>query len=100
MKYPKNQYDILLKAFICVIKRKGYTIEQVRESYQDRCPPMKLGWDLFRLANAGLTGINDSCDAVESYVIYPPGINDIHLKTGIKRILKDIGLWWDAGGEE
>jgi len=99
MKYPKNQYDILLKAFVCVIVRKGYTVDQVREDYKYRCHPMKLGWDLFRMANAGLSGYHDCCDTVKSYVPYPPGINDTHLRTAIKRILKDIGLWWEKGGE-
>ena len=100
MKYPRTQYDVLLKAFICVIKRKGYTIEQVRENYQQiGVPPMKLGWDLFRMANAGLNGYNDCCETVESYQTYPSGINDTHLRTAIKRILKDIGLWWEPRGE-
>ena len=99
MKYPREQYDILRKAFICVIKRKGYTIQQVREDYEYRCHPMKLGWDLFRMANSGLSGYNDCCDTVHSYKTYPPGINDIHLRTAIKRILKDIELWWESGGE-
>jgi hypothetical protein len=99
VKYPKEQYRVLLKAFIAVIKRKGYTIEEVRESYQFRCHPMKLGWDLFRMANAGLNGYGSLCDPVKSYATYPPGINDTHLKTAIKNILKDIGLWWEQGGE-
>lgn len=99
MKYPKRQYDILLKSFVCVIKRKGYTIQEVRENYEYRCHPMKLGWDLFRMANSGLNGYNDCCDTVQEYVTYPPGINDTHLKTAIKRILRDIGLWWESGGE-
>lgn len=99
MKYPKKQYEVLLKAFVAVIKRKGYTIEQVKENYQCRCDPMKLGYDLFRLANNGLTGCGDQCDTVISYVTYPPGINDSHIKTAIKKILKDLGLWWKQGGE-
>lgn len=99
MKYPREQYDILLKAFVCVIKRKGYTIEQVREDHEYRCHPMKLGWDLFRVANSGLNGYNDCCDTVDSYQTYPPGINDTHLRTAIKCILKDIELWWESGGE-
>ena len=99
MKYPKEQYRILLKAFIAVIKRQGYTIEEVRESYQFRCNPMKLGWDLFRLANAGLNGCGNHCDAVKSYATYPHGIDDTHIKTAIKNILKDLDLWWEQGGE-
>ena len=87
-----------MKAFVCVINRKGYTIEEVREDYENRCHPMKLGWDLFRMANAGLHGCSDCCDTVQGYVTYPQGINDTHLRTAIKRILKDIGLWWEKGG--
>ena len=97
MKYPKRQYEELRKAFVCVIVRKGYTIEQVRENYQFRCHPMRLGWDLFRMANAGLSGVNDMCDTVESYQTYPSGINNSHIKTAVKKILKDIGLWWEGG---
>jgi len=99
MKYPKSQYEQLRKAFVCVIVRKGYTIEQVRENYQHRCDPMRLGWDLFRMANAGLIGVNDNCDTVESYQTYPHGINDTHIKTAVRNILKDIGLWWEKGGD-
>ena len=100
MKYPKRQYEELKKAFVCVIVRKGYTIEKVRKNYQEcGSNPMRLGWDLFRIADAGLTGRNESCDKVEHYQTYPPGINDSHIKTAVKNILKDIGLWWEIGGE-
>ena len=71
MKYPKNQYDILLKAFVCVIVRKGYTVDQVREDYKYRCHPMKLGWDLFRMAAAhDDDGESDDDDIFDTMVFW------------------------------
>lgn len=92
MKWPRDQVEILQTAITQVIENSGYSIEQIKKDYE-YLPPMRLAWDLFRLARAGLQGHSSHCMKVESYVLYPEGCNDSHLSTALKHIMKNIGLW-------
>ena len=113
MKYPVEQYNILLGAFRQFIDQCGYSAAHIRKSYADK--PEAALWDIHRQvvydlqyddSHPAYSPIPDKWDdgtprvprkRLVSYspkfVLYPPGCNDTHLKTALKSIGRHLGIF-------
>ena len=111
MKYPVEQYNILLGAFRQFIDQCGYSAAHIRKSYADK--PEAVLWDIYRQVIFDLQ-YDDNHPAYKSgkwedgtprvprkrlvsyspkFVLYPPGCNDTHLKTALKSIGRHFGIF-------
>jgi len=112
MKWPAEQYDILLGAFRQFLDSFGWSKQQIREQYIGR--PEAVLWDIYRQITFDLQ-FDDNHPAYSAgvwddgtprvprkrlvsyspkFVLYPPGCNDTHLKTA----LRSIGKYHDIYG--
>jgi hypothetical protein len=112
MKWPAEQYEVLLEAFRQFLDSCGRTKQQIREYYADR--PEAVLWDIYRQVRYDLQhdddhpaykpGVFEDGTPIRArkrlvsyspkFVLYPPGCNDTHLKTA----LRSIGKYHDIYG--
>lgn len=101
MKWPKDQYEIIKFAFSEVIESTGKSAEEIKEAYSDR--PGAVLWHIWTQVQYDVMKNNDDpaytehgrerrCTYNHLFKLYPPGCNDDHLKTCLRKVGKELGI--------
>jgi len=102
MKWPKEQYKIILSGFRQFIDNCGFTIEEIREDYKGT-PELNVMYSMWRHVQYDITSDENHpafSQGVKTrrvqynpdFILYPKGCNDDHFKTVLKRIKGELGL--------